>query len=243
MTARAAELREVVAATNVAIARAGLVIQSFGNVSGVDRAGGILAIKPSGLRCAEVTPDDVVLVALEDGRVVDDHGLRPSSDTPTHRRLYLEYPEIGGVVHTHSTSAAAWAQAGREIPALGTTHADAFRGPVPVSRQLTVAEIDGEYEWETGAVIAETLRSADRTATDAPGVLVRSHGPFTWGATADEAVEQAIILEEIATLALRTIRIDPDVAAIPDALLHRHFDRKHGAGAYYGQPGAERRGR
>ncbi len=231
------DLRELVAEANVAVARAGLVVLSFGNVSGVDRDAGILAIKPSGMRCGDVRPADIVLVALDDGRVVDPNGLRPSSDTPTHRHLYRDFPEVGGVVHTHSTSAAAWAQAGHPIPALGTTHADTFRGPVPVSRELTPAEVDGEYEWETGAVIVETLQVAGRTATDSPGVLVRSHGPFAWANAPAAAVENAILLEEIATVAFRTLVIDPSTSVIPDELLRRHFDRKHGAAAYYGQPG------
>ena len=236
-----AELLEAVAEANRAVDRAGLVTLSFGNVSGVDRERGVLVIKPSGLRCADVTADDLVTVALEDGRVVAGSA-RPSTDTPTHRLLYLELPGIGGVVHTHSTSAAAWAQAGRAIPALGTTHADFFRGPVPVSRQLTAAEIEGDYEWATGRVVAEALRSGEPGADSAPAVLVRSHGPFAWGASATAAVEAAIALEEIATIAWRTLQLDPDAAPLPDELLRRHFDRKHGAGAYYGQePGGRTR--
>lgn len=227
-------LRDEVAAANRAIDHAGLVTLSFGNASGVDRDAGILLIKPSGLRCADVRPEDLVAVALADGAV--EGSLRPSSDTPTHRHLYLELATIGGVVHTHSTSAAAWAQAARPIPALGTTHADYFRGPVLVSRQMRAAEVDGDYEWETGRVITETLRDHDRTAGDSPAVLVRSHGPFAWGATPAAAVAAAIALEEIATIAWRTLGIDPSAPAIQAELLHRHFDRKHGAGAYYGQP-------
>lgn len=231
------QLREAVAAANRAIDRAGLVALSFGNASGVDRDAGVLLIKPSGLRCADVQPHDLVAVALEGGAVVEG-SLRPSSDTPTHRHLYLEFPGIGGVIHTHSTSAAAWAQAGRPIPALGTTHADYFRGPVLVSRPMHPAEVDGEYEWETGRVIVETIRDHGRTAEDSPAVLVRSHGPFAWGPTPAAAVENAIALEEIATIAWRTMAIDPSAPAISAELLRRHFDRKHGAGAYYGQPEA-----
>jgi L-ribulose-5-phosphate 4-epimerase len=229
-----ASLRDRVAEANRAIDRAGLVTLSFGNVSGVDREAGIVVIKPSGLACADIGPDDLVEVALGDGRVVGGTG-RPSTDTPTHRHLYLEFPEIGGVVHTHSPSAAAWAQAGRSIPALGTTHADYFRGAVPVSRDLRPDEIDGEYEWETGRVIAETLRDQGRTAEDSPAVLVRGHGPFTWGTSPAAAVEAAVALEAIATIAWRTLAIDPDAVALGDGLLKRHFDRKHGSTAYYGQ--------
>jgi L-ribulose-5-phosphate 4-epimerase len=237
-----ASLRDRVAEASRAIDRAGLVTLSFGNVSGVDRQAGIVVIKPSGLACADIGPDDLVEVALDDGRVVGGTG-RPSTDTPTHRQLYLEFPEIGGVVHTHSPSAAAWAQAGRSIPAFGTTHADYFRGPVPVSRDLRPDEIDGEYEWETGRVIAETLRGEGRTAEDSPAVLVRGHGPFTWGTSPAAAVEAAVALEAIATIALRTLAIDPDAVALGEGLLARHFDRKHGSTAYYGQPSSRERTR
>ena len=227
-------LREAVAAANRAVDAAGLVTLSFGNVSGVDRDAGVLVIKPSGVPCADVHPEDLVAVALDDGRVVEG-SLRPSSDTPTHRLLYLEFPEIGGVVHSHSTSASAWAQTGRPIPALGTTHADYFRGPVLVSRHLSRDEIDSEYEWETGRVIVEAVREHARTPEDSPAVLVRSHGPFAWGVTPAAAVEAAIALEEIATIAWRTLGIDPSSPAIAEDLLRRHFDRKHGVSAYYGQ--------
>ncbi len=234
-----AALRDQVAAANRAVDAAGLVTLAFGNVSGVDRDAGVLVIKPSGVPCADVRAEDLVAVALDDGRVVEG-SLRPSSDTPTHRLLYLEFPDIGGVVHTHSTSASAWAQAGRPIPAFGTTHADYFRGPVLVSRHLSRAEIEGDYEWETGRVVVETVREHDRTAEDSPAVLVRSHGPFAWGGTPAAAVEAAVALEEIATMAWRTLGIDPSSPAIAQELLHRHFDRKHGASAYYGQAGRGR---
>lgn len=231
------ELRDQVAAANLAIDAAGLVTLAFGNVSGVDREAGVLLIKPSGVPCAAVRPEDLVAVALDDGRVVEG-SLRPSTDTPTHRLLYLEFPDVGGVVHTHSTSASAWAQAGRPIPAFGTTHADYFRGPVLVSRHLRRDEIDGDYEWETGRVIAETVREHRRTPEDSPAVLVRSHGPFAWGASPTAAVEAATALEEIATIAWRTLGIDPSAPAIAQELLGRHFDRKHGTSAYYGQAGS-----
>ena len=227
-------LRFEVAAANRRLDAAGLVTLSFGNASGVDRASGVLVIKPSGLACAELQPEDLVAVALDDGRVVDGR-LRPSIDTPTHRALYLEFAEVGGVVHTHSQAASAWAQAGREIPALGTTHADYFGGPVLVSRDLTPGEIDGDYEWATGQVIAETVREHGRTPEDAAAVLVRSHGPFAWGSTPTEAAETAIALEAVAAMAWQTLALDPDAAGIGDALLRRHFSRKHGPTASYGQ--------
>ena len=236
-----AELRARVAAANVALHDADLVALSFGNVSAVDRSAGLLVIKASGVPCATCRPQDTVAVNLDDGRVLDSE-LRPSSDTPTHRRLYQAFPEIGGVVHTHSPNATAWAQAGRPIPCLGTTHADVFRGAVPVSRDLLTSEIGAEYEWNTGEVIAEAVREAGRSALDSPAVLVRSHGPFTWGTSPEDAVEIAIALEIVAGLATQTLAIAPTVELDP-TLLTRHFDRKHGTGAYYGQTGkAGRRG-
>ncbi|MGD8683637.1 MAG: L-ribulose-5-phosphate 4-epimerase AraD [Chloroflexota bacterium] len=231
-------LREQVARANADLVRAGLVTLSFGNVSGVDRDSNALVIKPSGVACDQVRPEDLVVVSLEDGRVLQGT-MRPSSDTPTHLRLYQAYPDLGGVVHTHSSFAAAFAQAGRDIPALGTTHADHFRGPVPTSRLMTEAEIEGQYELETGNVIIETIDRRTDGALRMPAVLVRSHGPFTWGRDADQAVVNAIALEAVAAMALRTLAIEPQAPAIQEALLRRHFDRKHGPGAYYGQPGDE----
>jgi L-ribulose-5-phosphate 4-epimerase len=228
-------LKAAVADANAALGRSGLVVLSFGNVSGVDRDAGVLVIKPSGVPYEGLRPDDMVVVALDDGRVVEG-ALRPSTDTPTHRLLYRELPDIGGIVHTHSREASAWAQAGRAIPCLGTTHADHFRGPVPVSRSLRPDEVGGEYEWETGRVIVETLAAAGRTAHDAPAVLIRAHGPFCWGASPEAAVETAVALEAVAAMATRTLLIDATIGEIPGELLARHFDRKHGPAAYYGQP-------
>ena len=234
MTGRLDELRAEVAAANTAIDQAGLVTLSFGNVSGVDRDEGVLVIKPSGAPYATLRPEDLVVVSLEDGRVVEGD-MRPSVDTPTHRVLYQAFPDVGGVVHTHSPYASAWAQAGKPIPCFGTTHADFFRGEVPVSRALNPDELGDAYEEDTGRVIVETLERARRSALEAPAVLVASHGPFTWGGTASAAVEAAIALEAIAAIAFRTLVIEGSTAEIGEELLARHFDRKHGAGAYYGQ--------
>lgn len=234
MTGRLDELRAEVAAANTAIDQAGLVTLSFGNVSGVDRDAGVLVIKPSGAPYATLRPEDLVVVSLDDGRVVDGD-MRPSVDTPTHRVLYQAFPDVGGVVHTHSPYASAWAQAGKPIPCFGTTHADFFRGEVPVTRGLSPDELGDAYEEDTGRVIVETLERAGRSTVEAPAVLVASHGPFAWGRTATAAVEAAIALEAVAAMAFRTLVIEASTSEIGTELLARHFDRKHGAGAYYGQ--------
>ena len=234
ITPDAPGVREAVWRANQALVRAGLVTLSFGNASGIDREGGFLLIKPSGVAYDGLLPEHLVAVALDDGRVLGGD-LRPSSDTPTHLALYRRYPEVGGVVHTHSVAAAGWAQAGRAIPAFGTTHADHFHGPVPVTRQLREAEVAGDYEAETGALIIETLDGAGLAALDMPAVLVASHGPFTWGRDATEAAENAIALEAVASMASRTIALDPDAEPMASYLLERHFRRKHGPDAYYGQ--------
>ncbi len=229
-----ADIREAAADASRAIAEAGLVLLAFGNASAIDRARGVFAIKPSGIPCATVRPDQVVVVAIEDGRVVAG-GLRPSSDEPTHRRLYQALPDIWAVVHTHSMHATAWAQAGRAIPPFGTTHADHFRGPVPVTRPLTVPEIEDAYEWHTGVAITELFGTGGLDPHAIPGALVRSHGPFVWGRSAAEAAEHAAAVETVARMALHTLAIDPGASPLGDALLRRHFDRKHGATATYGQ--------
>ena len=226
--------RESVWAANLGLVRGGLVTLTFGNVSGIDREAGIVLIKPSGVPYADLRPEDLVAVAIDDGRVVGGD-LRPSSDTSTHLVLYRRYRELGGVVHTHSTAATAWAQAGRPIPPLGTTHADHFHGPVPVTRQLGDAEIAGDYEGATGAVIVETLAGIGLGPAEMPAVLVASHGPFTWGRDPADAVDNAILLELVAEMASRTVALDPAVEPIGSSLLERHFQRKHGTGAYYGQ--------
>jgi L-ribulose-5-phosphate 4-epimerase len=229
-------LREQVAEANRGLAAAGLVRMAFGNASGVDRDREVLVIKPSGIPCDRIRPQDAVVVALSDGTVVEGD-LRPSSDTPTHRALYRRFPTLGGVVHTHSPSATAWAQAGRSIPCLGTTHADHFAGDVPVTRSLRANEILGDYEAETGEVIVETFDRLELDPLAMPGVLVLSHGPFAWGADPAEAVANAEALEVVAAIASRTLALAPDTEPIADALTTRHFSRKHGPDAYYGQPG------
>jgi L-ribulose-5-phosphate 4-epimerase len=228
------DLRETVWRANLALVRAGLVTLSFGNASGVDREAGVLVIKPSGVPYDTLRPEMLVVVSLDSGEVVEGE-LRPSSDTPTHLRLYRAFADIGGVVHTHSTSATSWAQARRSIPALGTTHADHFHGAVPVTREMTESEVAGDYEAETGAVIVETLERLGLSAGEMPAALVASHGPFTWGKDAQEAADNATALEAVATMAIQTFGIDPQTKPMARHLAERHFTRKHGPNAYYGQ--------
>jgi L-ribulose-5-phosphate 4-epimerase len=227
------ELKREAFEANVALPRHGLINLTFGNASAIDRAKGVFAIKPSGVDYAVLQPDDMVLIDLEGNKV--DGALNPSSDTPTHRKLFLAFPSIGGVVHTHSSHATAFAQAGRPIPIFGTTHADYFNGEVPVTRKMTPQEIASAYEWETGVVIVETM--ANRDPADYPGVLVNRHAPFTWGPTVAKAVEAAVAVECIAHIALMSLQLAPGLAAIEPELLNKHFKRKHGPGAYYGQKG------
>ena len=225
------ELKERVWQANVELPRQGLVKYTWGNVSGIDRELGLVVIKPSGVPYAQLTSADMVVVSL-DGQVVEGE-LNPSSDTPTHLELYKALPALGAVVHTHSTWATVWAQAGRAIPCLGTTHADYFYGSVPCTRGMTRSEVEGDYETNTGRVIVETLAGSDPSSV--PGVLVAGHGPFAWGADPQEAVHNGVVLEEIAKLALFTQLLNPEVASLSDYLLDKHFLRKHGADAYYGQ--------
>jgi len=230
-----AALRDQVLDANLEIVRAGLVILTFGNVSAADRDAGVMAIKPSGVPYGELTAAAIVVLDLESGAVVAGD-TRPSSDTPTHLVLYRAFPDVGGVVHTHSPFATAWAQAGRELPCLGTTHADHFDGPVPVTRRLRPAEIAGEYERLTGEVIVETFSQLEVAPLDVPAALVACHGPFAWGANVSQAVENAVALEAVAASAFRTELLRPGVESIDADLRGRHFHRKHGDTAYYGQP-------
>jgi L-ribulose-5-phosphate 4-epimerase len=230
-----AGLRERVLDANLALGRAGLVVLTFGNASAIDRAAGVVAIKPSGISYEQLTAADVAVVDVESGEVVDGE-TRPSSDTPTHLVLYRAWGDIGGIVHTHSAFATAWAQACLDIPCYGTTHADHFHGAVPVTRALTPAEIAGEYERATGDVIVATFATRGLEPLERPAVLVASHGPFAWGASADDAVENAIALEVVAASAYRSVALAGGLEEVPADLLEKHFSRKHGPGAYYGQP-------
>lgn len=229
------ELRERVVAANLALVEAGLVVLTFGNASAADREAGVMAIKPSGVAYDSLRPEDVAVVDLASGAVVSGKR-RPSSDTPTHLALYRGFTDVGGVVHTHSPFATAWAQAQRELLCLGTTHADHFHGPVPVTRQLTAAEIEGDYEERTGAVIVEAFAERGLDPLELPAALVASHGPFVWGAEVEGAVENAVALEAVAASAYRSLQLAAGLEGIPAELLEKHFSRKHGAAAYYGQP-------
>lgn len=224
-------LREIVCAANLELVRQGLVTLTWGNVSGVDRSRGLMVIKPSGVAYAGLTPDAMVVTDL-DGRVVEG-AFAPSSDTPTHARLYQAFANIGGVVHTHSTYATAFAQAGRELPCLGTTHADHFHGAVPVARLPTAAEVAERYERNIGEVIVERFRALDPDAV--PGVLAAGHGPFTWGPDPKKAVENAVALEAVAQIAAAAFALRPDAPPLPAHILDKHYGRKHGPDAYYGQ--------
>jgi L-ribulose-5-phosphate 4-epimerase len=227
-------LREDVLEANLALGRAGLVVLTFGNASAVDREAGVVAIKASGVSYDTLAVEDIAVVDLETGALVE-AGRRPSSDTPTHLALYRAWHGIGGIVHTHSPFATVWAQARRELPCFGTTHADHFDGAVPVTRPLTPAEIAGDYERETGDVIVETFAALELEPLARPAVLVASHGPFAWGPSVEDAVENAIALEVVATSAYHSVALAGEPEPIASELLEKHFSRKHGPSAYYGQ--------
>jgi L-ribulose-5-phosphate 4-epimerase len=226
-------LKHAVWEANMDLPKYGLVTFTWGNVSGIDRESGYAVIKPSGVPYEELKAEQMVVVDLE-GNVVEG-SLRPSSDTATHVLLYKAFPTIGGIVHTHSPWATSWAQAGRAIPALGTTHGDYFYGEVPCTRPMTEAEIKGAYELETGNVIVETFETNNIDPNQVPSVLVNSHAPFCWGKDPHNAVHNAVVLEEVAKMALHTFQLNPNVQPMDQALLDRHYLRKHGANAYYGQ--------
>lgn len=219
---------------NVAIPRAHLATLTWGNVSGVDRNAGVYVIKPSGVSYEDLTAEKLVVVDLADGAVVAGE-LRPSVDSETHRRLYTAYPGIGGITHTHSTYAVAFAQAGRDIPVLGTTHADTFNGPIRCTPELTADQCATDYEYNTGQVILDLFEAVGDNPLEVPGALVTNHGPFLWGVTAADSLKHAIICEAVAEMALRTLALNP-AATAPAHLLGRHFRRKHGPDAYYGNP-------
>ena len=228
------QLKKQVLEANLALPEHNLVTFTWGNVSEIDRASGLMVIKPSGVKYSEMTEADMVVVEVETGRVVEGTK-RPSSDTDTHRALYLAWPEAGGIVHTHSRHATIWAQAGRDIPAWGTTHADDFYGTIPCSRAMRDDEIIERYEWQTGQVIIETLRERQIDPLAIPAVLVNSHGPFAWGKSAQDGVHSAVVLEEVAYMALFSQQLTPQLPAINPALLDKHYLRKHGKDAWYGQ--------
>ena len=227
------ELREQVYEANMELPRRNLVTYTWGNVSGIDRERGLFVIKPSGVEYDELLPEDLVVMDLAGNRV--EGALNPSSDTKTHLVLYNAFPEIGGIVHTHSPYAVGWAQAGEDIPCYGTTHADYFYGPVPCARHLTQEELDEDYERNTGKIIVETFRARGIDPVAVPAVICFSHGPFTWGKDAAQAVYHAVVLEEVAKMAIFTRQVNPAAAPAPQRIQNKHYLRKHGPNAYYGQ--------
>ncbi len=227
------ELKKAVCKANLALPKHGLVTFTWGNVSGIDREKGLVVIKPSGVEYDEMEPEDMVVVDLDGNRVEGRY--KPSSDTPTHLAFYKAWPNVGGVVHTHSRWATSFAQAGRGIPAYGTTQGDYFYGEIPCTRLMTPDEIGGEYELETGNVVLETFRDRNIDPDQVPAVLVHSHGPFAWGTDPMNAVHNAVVLEEVAFMAFHALALTPDLPPMQQELLDKHYLRKHGPGAYYGQ--------
>ncbi len=228
------ELKRTVCEANLLLPRHGLVTFTWGNVSGVDREGGLMVIKPSGVEYENMGPDDMVVIRLSDGERVEGR-CKPSSDTDTHLALYRAFPGLGGIVHTHSRWATSFAQAGRDVPALGTTQGDYFYGDIPCTRRMTPEEIGGRYELETGNVIVETFRTRRIDPDQVPAALVCSHGPFAWGTDPLNAVHNAVVLEEVAFMAFHAMALNPDLPPMQRELLDKHYLRKHGPGAYYGQ--------
>lgn len=226
-------LKRQVCKANIELQTRGLITYTWGNVSGIDRRQGLVVIKPSGVDYDELTPEKMVVLDLDGNKIEGD--LSPSSDTATHLELYKKYPEIGGITHTHSNNATSWAQSGRSIPFFGTTHADYFYGAIPCTRMMTAEEINGEYEKNTGLVIIETLEKNGIDPMEMPAILCFAHGPFTWGKDADEAVHNAVVLEEVAEMALKTVILSPNASPAPQVLADKHYFRKHGKNAYYGQ--------
>lgn len=227
------ELKEQVCEANLELNRRGIVIYTFGNVSGIDRETGLVVIKPSGIAYDVMKPEDMVVVDLETGNTVEGKW-KPSSDTKTHLEIYRAFPEVGGITHTHSINAVAFAQAGLDIPALGTTHADYFYGAIPCTRELTKEEVEEAYEMNTGKVIVDCIKKRSIDPMAVPGIVVKNHGPFNWGKDADAAVYNAVVMEVIAEMALKTLLLNTD-ASMQQYVLDKHYMRKHGPEAYYGQ--------
>ena len=227
------EMKKRVCAANLDLVAKGVVLYTWGNVSEIDREKGLVVIKPSGIDYDNMSPDDMVVVEVVTGRVVEGKW-KPSSDTPTHLELYRAFEDIGGITHTHSTNAVAFAQAGVAIPPLGTTHADYFYGDIPCTRALSKEEVESDYETNTGKVIVETIRGSGYEVLSIPCIIVKNHGPFTWGVNAEDAVYKAVVMEEVANIALKTLQLNPS-SNMPQYVLDKHYFRKHGSKAYYGQ--------
>jgi len=227
------KLKERVCAANLDLVAKGVVLYTWGNVSEIDRESNLMVIKPSGVDYTGMCADDMVVVDVSTGERVEGKW-KPSSDTPTHLELYRAFPEIGGITHTHSTNAVAFAQAGMAIPALGTTHADYFYGDIPCTRELSKSEVEGEYEINTGKVIIETINNCDYNVLQIPGIIVKNHGPFSWGIDAADSVYKAVVMEEVANMDFRTLMLNPE-SSMAQYVLDKHYFRKHGSKAYYGQ--------
>ena len=227
------ELRRQVCEANLELVKRGIVLYTWGNVSGIDREQGLMVIKPSGVSYDVMTPEDMVVVDLLTGQVVEGH-YKPSSDTPTHLEIYRAFKSIGGITHTHSINAVAFAQSGMEITALGTTHADYFYGSIPCTRELTEKEVKEDYESNTGKVIVECINEHNLSPIEVPGIIVKNHGPFSWGKNAKDAVFHAVVMEAIAEMNIKTLLLNPH-AKMPQYILDKHYNRKHGSNAYYGQ--------